>query len=109
MKAEPVRYDDENKCYSRTTSEDATHLRLNMHGSFPTRIIPIRGQVQGRPSWEWNGDVEKPTLAPSILTWCDLPNGKKVCHSFIRNGMVEYLSDSTHEFAGKTVELLDVD
>lgn len=31
----------------------------------------------------------------------------KVCHSFVRNGKIEYLNDCTHELAGQTVELLD--
>jgi len=29
----------------------------------------------------------------------------EVCHSFVRNGFIEFLTDSTHEFAGKTVAL----
>lgn len=28
-----------------------------------------------------------------------------ICHSFVRNGKIEFLSDCTHELAGKTVEL----
>jgi len=80
-----------------------------MLGPFPTRILPIRGKVDKGPSWEWNGDVENPTLSPSIKTWVNLPNGDKICHSFIRNGMIEYLSDCTHEYAGQTLPLLEID
>ena len=29
----------------------------------------------------------------------------KVCHSFVRDGRIEFLSDCTHELAGQTVEL----
>jgi len=29
------------------------------------------------------------------------------CHSFIRDGQIEFCSDSTHELAGKTVRLLE--
>ncbi|HEX2868708.1 MAG TPA: DUF6527 family protein [Ignavibacteriales bacterium] len=59
------------------------------------------------PKWEFNGDFEKPTFAPSILTrWNEGEEQKpKVCHSFIRNGMIEFLPDCTHELAGKTVPL----
>ncbi|BAS10570.1 hypothetical protein AHiyo4_39920 [Arthrobacter sp. Hiyo4] len=27
------------------------------------------------------------------------------CHSFVRNGHIEFLSDSTHELAGQTMAL----
>ena len=36
-----------------------------------------------------------------------MPNGEERCHSFIRDGKIQYLNDCTHEFAGKTVELPD--
>ena len=54
--------------------------------------------------WTWNGSIEKPTFSPSVLvkkTWGD----ESVCHSFIREGRVEFLSDCTHALAGQTVNL----
>lgn len=67
--------------------------------------------------WKFNDDFEKPTFSPSYLTWVDpnpsanpkYKNGKYFkgfrCHSFIRQGTIEYLSDSTHRLAGQTVEI----
>lgn len=65
-------------------------------------------------SWKFNGDYEKPTFSPSFLTWVD-PNpraaeGSKYrtgfrCHSFIRNGMIEFCGDCTHALAGQTVAI----
>ncbi len=75
--------------------------------------------------WSFNGDMEKPTFAPSLLitqeTWTppvtpeNIEQWRKqpwtqtktssVCHSFIRNGMIEFLSDCTHALAGKTVPM----
>lgn len=61
--------------------------------------------------WKWNGDVERPTITPSLLVNApgrfhvsDIPT----CHSFITDGMIHFLEDSTHELAGKTVELPNV-
>jgi len=55
--------------------------------------------------WEFNGDIEKPTFSPSLLIrWGD----GNVCHSFINNGMIQFLPDCTHTLAGKTVELPDI-
>lgn len=68
--------------------------------------------------WEFNGDYEKPTFAPSYLTWNDPnpnampehdPTGKYRngfrCHSYIKDGKIEFLSDCTHWLVGQTVDL----
>jgi hypothetical protein len=54
--------------------------------------------------WTWNGDFFKPTFSPSILV--NGVNGSHFrCHSFIRNGVIEYCSDSEHRMAGKSISL----
>lgn len=57
-------------------------------------------------SWTFNGDMEKPTFSPSLLNW--LPNDPYRCHLFIRDGKIEYLSDCSHELAGKIIDMEDV-
>ena len=57
--------------------------------------------------WTFNGDYEKPTINPSLLVRYKMPQGDKVCHSFIRDGKIQYLGDCTHGMAGKTVEIPD--
>jgi hypothetical protein len=57
-------------------------------------------------SWTWNHDMEKPTIEPSIFvnsgrSCPDVP----ACHSFVRNGEIQFLGDCSHELAGKTVAL----
>lgn len=32
-----------------------------------------------------------------------------VCHTWINDGKVQFLSDCSHEFAGQTLDLLDVE
>lgn len=63
------------------------------------------------PRWEFNGDMNKPTFSPSLrVQWT---HGEKkiprVCHSFLRNGNIEYCGDCTHELKGQTVELPEVE
>ncbi len=60
-------------------------------------------------SWTFNGDVERPTFSPSLLVRCEYGEAreKRVCHSFVRDGRIEYLSDCTHAMAGQTVEIPD--
>ena len=57
------------------------------------------------PAWTWNNDVEKPTIQPSILVRSGARKGPTVCHMFVKDGFIEFLSDCTHELAGKTVPM----
>jgi len=86
---------------------EATHVWLHMPGPFPYRLLPVitSGSRRETPCWTWNGDVERPTLKPSIRS----TDGKTICHSWVNDGQVQFLADSTHELAGKTMALLDVE
>lgn len=93
----------------------------------------LRPRAEGAPSpsWEFNGDGDHPTFSPSVLVtsghyvsffkpgdscWCtyNAENPERPsratcsrCHSYVRNGMIEFLGDSTHALAGQTVPLPD--
>lgn len=54
-----------------------------------------------KPRWDWDGNLESPTFNPSMLSY-----GKKRCHSFLRNGVWEFLSDSEHDKAGQKVPMV---
>lgn len=80
--------------------------------------------------WSFNDDYENPTFSPSFLVrsghyasgntnacWCtynaehtDNPSRFKclICHTFIRGGKIQYLSDCTHDYAGKTVDMEEI-
>jgi hypothetical protein len=90
-------------------------------GCNEAHAVPIN-----RP-WRWNGDRERPTLTPSMLLtsghfnpghkgecWCtynakhaDNPAPFKCgrCHTFLTDGRIQFLSDCTHDYAGKTLDL----
>jgi Family of unknown function (DUF6527) len=55
------------------------------------------------PRWSWNGDLNWPTFSPSLL--CNGHDPKNRCHSFIKDGNIQFLSDCWQKLAGKTVEL----
>ena len=52
--------------------------------------------------WRFNGDMQRPTFTPSLHIGAGTAS---VCHSFVRDGRIEYLPDCTHELSGKTVTL----
>ncbi len=71
------------------------------HGVWVLSPVPFRGA-----QWQWNGSMDRPTFSPSILVnpSNDQSSGPR-CHSFVRDGQIEFLSDCSHELAGKTVPL----
>jgi len=68
-----------------------------------------------RPRWSWNGDLDRPTLKPSVLVKTGRavdPNFQpepgdppEICHSFVTDGRIQFLGDCTHPLAGQTVDL----
>lgn len=75
-------------------------------------MLPITGSgdIGAQPSWGFSGTEDCPTLSPSILSKVDFRrvNGEVVhlvCHSFMRNGQLEFLEDCNHQYAGQTIGL----
>lgn len=79
--------------------------------------VPIANDGKEHPVWEFNNDLEKPTIKPSINNlsgkYAD-PNWKEpddtegwstICHSFVTDGMIQFLGDCTHHLKGQTVQL----
>lgn len=76
----------------------------NYHGVWVTRKHPTN-----LSKWSFNGDLDKPTITPSIVVKA-AQYGKFVrCHSFVTEGKIKFLNDCTHELAGQTVDLKDED
>lgn len=112
MRAKPMKL-IHGEGFSPCEVEDATHVQLHCPGPFPTRFIPVQlqGTRAGTGNWSWNGDTDKPTLKPSILTRgvFTVTRRETVCHSFVNDGKIHFLGDCTHEFAGQTLDLLEVE
>jgi hypothetical protein len=66
-----------------------------------------RDRHDRRVTWGFNGNEARPTFTPSLLVHGDAASvpPRPRCHSFIRDGQIEFLSDSGHELAGKTVPI----
>ncbi len=87
---------------------EATYIWLCLPGPMSHRMLPVvygNTTRKGTPCWSWNGDTEKPTIKPSILT---RGGDNMLCHSFVNDGKVKFLDDCTYEYAGKTLDLLNI-
>ena len=52
-------------------------------------------------AWTWNGDPVRPTINSSVLT-----RGRGgTCHCLVRDGRIQYLTNSTHELSGQVVDM----
>lgn len=112
----------------RKVVNDAGLLGLRFHcpGCGSSHMARV-GQPTG-PNWTWNGSLENPTFTPSILVrsghhvpghdggqcYCNWDEKDKaefpelkctICHSFVTDGRIQFLTDCTHALAGQTVDL----
>jgi len=74
-----------------------------LDGHSGLHILPVNTNGTKSPSWEWDGNLDEPTLSPSILT-----HSLGVCHSYLKAGVFQFLSDCTHELAGTSVPIPDL-
>lgn len=61
--------------------------------------------------WTFNGDIERPTFSPSMRVFLPAHNGepeKTLCHHFVTNGQIIYLSDCDHKLATQQVPMVPV-
>jgi hypothetical protein len=59
--------------------------------------------------WSFDGDMELPTIKPSIHVNKDgKVKGQARCHCIITRGRIQFLKDSTHDLRGQTVDLPDI-
>lgn len=109
MKAQPLI--NSSSGYDECSIEEATHLRIKLPGPTGILVLPVikTGTREGTPCWTWNGDIDKPTLRPSLLTKMDWKEPPVICHCFVNDGLVQFLTDSTHSFAGQTVPLIELE
>src|SRR6266852_5021326 len=91
-------------------------------GCESAHAVTVEGTRDGSlAKWGWNGSMDAPTFSPSLLIrsghyipdrnseqqcWCTYnaahPNDPapfvcSVCHSFVADGRIQFLSDSTHK------------
>lgn len=59
-----------------------------------------------RHVWTFNGNIESPTFAPSLV--CNKDDPPTRCHLFVRDGQIQYLADSWHGLKGTTVPMVDI-
>ncbi len=107
------------------------HYAFHCPGCECAHAVAVNGsRMDNGAGWQWNGSLNSPTLAPSIrcqtetfselgkrqyddwLNSGDVPPPKFdsqhfVCHIFVREGMIQFLTDCTHKLAGKTVPIPD--
>lgn len=76
---------------------DAAHQLWVLDPDKPAPVIAV--------VWGWDGDLDRPTFHPSLLTHAG-PGTR--CHSYIKSGNWEFLADCDHALAGMTVPCVEL-
>lgn len=76
-----------------------------LFGGTGLHLLPVNSPNYS-PSWDWDGNLEQPSLSPSIHTKRGEEGGN--CHSFLKEGVFDFLSDCDHILAGTIVEMPDL-
>lgn len=63
--------------------------------------------IGGPPIWAWDGNIEAPTISPSIKVTHYGRDREWICHSFVRNGQIQFLGDCDHDLKNQTVPIPD--
>ena len=104
------------KCMVRSVDDHGDHYDhllfvcpgcIEMSGGSGLHALPITGDGSKRPTWTFDGNLEAPTLSPSILSYGHSGTSDR-CHSFLQAGIFNYLSDCTHKYAGQSVPMPDL-
>lgn len=65
--------------------------------------------IEGGRAWGWNKSLTSPILNPSVLVYGHPTSPpfkpQPRCHCFVRDGKIQFLTDSEHKLAGQTVEM----
>ncbi len=87
------------------------------------RHLHVYPTIGTEPIWSFNGDLNNPTFKPSLLNrwgkyadpnWTlDTPENTAkfsgICHLYVTDGTIQFLTDCTHDHAGRTVTMADVE
>lgn len=89
-----------------TNSAEKLHLLTDQNGG-KTYIFYCPGCKTHHgvevPRWNWNKSLTAPTFSPSLLVNGPYPESR--CHSFIKDGRIQYLGDCFHDLKNQTVEI----
>lgn len=94
---------------ARVTFNPGESVQFECPGCGWLHILNLDPSI-GRPCWQFNGDVDRPTITPSINAWREYGGNRETqrCHSFVTDGKIRFLNDCTHKLTGQTIDLPDI-
>lgn len=85
------------------------HYEFNCPGCGYFHGFYVNREGYSGAKWDFNDDLEKPAVNPSILMTTTNSGTPHICHSYITSGMIKFLGDCTHKLANQTVELPEIE
>lgn len=97
------------------TDSEYKAILFDCQGCKSPHCVNLDERRAGLPVWKFNNDLDNPTIQPSYLSYVPKYDNKgnkigkdTICHFWLKDGKIEYLTDCKHELAGKTVEMKDI-
>lgn len=94
--------------------------RFKCPGCECSHVVAVQMAQSNGARWDFSGTLDNPTISPSILVksgkYIDpnfddegIESLSSICHSFVKNGNIQFLGDCTHKLKGQTVPLPDIE
>ena len=93
-------------------SDGTKYLRFKCPACNEHEAIPFQAGTDYKgPVWKFNGNLEAPTLSPSVRHYMPDESGrvqKTLCHYHLVNGVIDYCTDSSHKLSGQKAALPEI-
>ncbi len=89
---------------------DYLTFKVNEEVGLTQLPVITKGSRDKANAWTWNGDLENPTLRPSVRTKYTNEQGEDTeIHYWLNDGICDCLSDCKDGNAGKKIELSNIE
>lgn len=92
----------------KASNEEGTDVRLFFFCPGCKSYHAFRIKGESGPVWSWNGLMDNPTFSPSLLVYGNTLDELR-CHSFVKDGKIQFLNDCHHDLKNQTIPIPERD
>jgi len=89
----------------RLYNDEEEQIGFYCEGCNDAHWFRIRGP---QPVWGFNGNLNCPSFSPSLRIRYGTGDREKCCHLILKDGIINYCGDCSHDLKGKPVKMVDL-